>query len=31
MHEKPLGFDRMQENKIFFFCFFKEEINLKIC
>jgi len=30
MHEKPLGFDSMQENKIFI-CFFKEEINLKIC
>jgi hypothetical protein len=26
---KILGFGCMHENKIFFFCFFKKEINLK--
>ena len=30
MHEKPLGFGRMHEDKNIFFCFWKEEINLNI-
>jgi hypothetical protein len=30
MHEKPLGFDCIHEDKTYFLCFWKEEINLII-